>query len=413
MMDKKLKIAVFHNLAAGGAIKALQDNLSIFKSKGHHVDVYTTDISNYSFASLKEFCDNYYIYPVKRSLIRKFFFKTVEKFTNYKFNENSRVLIPYSYFKKTQNKIAEEIDAKSYDFVFFEQDFMFSYTPAFIENLKTLNIYYCAQPYRNNELILKKLDNSSGILKSYVDWRVRKFGKLDVKNAQHADYILCNSYFTHENILRSYGLNSKVSYLGINTNQFQAQNLPRKNIVLSVGSVTVNKGFEFIIKSIAKVDEKIRPKFIIVGYKSDKILLNYLESLATDLNVDLEVIQGIPYEDLVKLYNEVKIVLFAPYLEPFGLVPLEAMACGTPVIGVKEGGVKETVKHGENGLLLDRDEFIFAEGISELLTNQELWNKFSDYGPKYIEEFWTLEKAGERLLSNIYRILDEEKIKNS
>ena len=120
-------------------------------------------------------------------------------------------------------------------------------------------------------------------------------------------------------------------------------------------------------------------------------------------------LSGISYDELIKLYNEVKLVLFTPYLEPFGLVPLESFACGTPVIGVKEGGVRETVKHGENGLLLDRDERIFAKGIEELLINQELWNKCSKYGPIYIDEFWTLNHAGERLLTNFYNILDDFK----
>ena len=386
-MNRKLKIAVFHNLPAGGAIKALQDNLNFLKKDGHYVDIYTTDTSNNSFLSLKEFCDNYYVFHIKRSKFRKNILKLIEKLIpSYKFEDISRVAINYGDFKNTQKKIAEEIDNGGYDFVLIEQDFLFSLTPDITKYIKTLKIYYCDQTSRSSEEILKKLNpvKLPFYLKFYSKLINDKYLKLDIENAQNVDYILCNSYFTHENILKIYGMNSSVSYLGINTKQFHAQKISRENVVLSVGSITPTKGFDFLIKSIAKVDINIRPKFLIVGYLSDVNWTNYLKSLARDLNVELEILSGISYDELIKIYNEVKLVLFAPYLEPFGLVPLEAAACGTPVIGVKEGGVKETVKHGKTGLLVERDEYMFAEGIVEMLTNYDLWNKCSDYSPKYV-----------------------------
>lgn len=409
-MSKKLKIAVFHNLPASGALKALQDNINILKKNGHYIDVYTTDTSNDSFAPLSEYADNIYIYPIKRRKFRKFILNTIEKiFQTIKFHD--KMFIKYKDFVNVQKKIAEEIDNKNYDLVLLEQDYLFSITPAIFKYLKTLKVYYCQQPYRRNEIILLKLNNEyNKTFRQKINYALfeDKYYKLDVKYAQFTDYMLCNSYFSHENLLRSYGINARVSYLGINTKQFYPINTPRKNIVLSVGSIAGHKGFDFIIKSISKVNKTIRPKFIIVGYVSNDTCLNKLKSLASDLNVDFEIISGISYEELVKLYNEVKIVIFTPYLEAFGLVPLEASACGTPVIGVKEGGVRETVVHMKTGLLLERNEVIFAEGITELLTNEELWNKFSEYGPKYINEFWTLDHAGERLINHIYRILDEE-----
>lgn len=412
---KRLKIAVFHNLPASGALKALQDNINVLKKNGHYVDVYTTDTLNDSFAPLDKYADHKFVYPVKKSKFRKFILKTIEKIIpSTKFDEESEIFINYNDFDNAMKKMSEDIDRKNYDFVLLEQDYLFSATPAIFKYLNTLKIYYCQQPYRGNERILMKLrdvDNKTFRQKIYDKLIMEKYVKLDVEYAQYADYTLCNSYFSHENLLRSYGINAMVSYLGINTNQFKALNLPRKNIVMSVGSISPHKGFDFIIRSISKVDKNIRPKFIIVGYASNKVWVNKIESLADELDVDLEIISGISYEELVNLYNEVKLVIFAPYLEAFGLVPLEASACGTPVIGVKEGGVKETVAHMKTGLSLDRNEFIFAEGITELLTNQELWNKFSEYGPKYVDGFWTLDHAGERLLNHIYRALNEEKKK--
>lgn len=408
---KKLKIAVFHNLPASGALKALQDNVNVLKKNGHYIDVYTTDTSDDSFAPLGEYADNVYVYPIKIRKFRQLILKTIEKIIpSVKFAEST--FIRYKDFVNTQKIIAKDIDDKNYDIVLLEQDFMFSITPAIFKFIKTLKVYYCQQPSRKNEMIILKLDKQiNRTFREKINYKFfeEKYQKLDVEYAQYTDHMLCNSFFSHENLLRSYGINANVSYLGINQKQFYPMNIPRKNIVLSVGAVSVYKGFDFIIRSISKVDKNIRPKFIIVGYYSSDGWLNEIISLANDLDVELQILSGISYEDLVKLYNEVKLVIFAPYLEAFGLVPLEASACGTPVIGVKEGGVKETVMHMKNGLLLERNEFIFAKGISELLTNQELWNKLSENGPKFVNNFWTLDHAGERLLNHIYRILDEEK----
>ena len=145
-------------------------------------------------------------------------------------------------------------------------------------------------------------------------------------------------------------MNSQVSYLGIDTNLFRPLWNSRKNYILSVGALSPHKGFDFIINSLGKVDDTIRPKLKIVGYASNKDWLNQLRDLAKINDVDLEILENISYEELVVLYNEAKLFIFGSYLEPFGLVSLEAMACGTPVIAVKEGGIREIVKHMQNGL---------------------------------------------------------------
>lgn len=410
---KSLKIAVFHNLPASGALRALYDNLNILKKHGHYIDVYTTDIyANDNFLSLEEVSDNVFIYPIKRSNFRKIIFNTLSKVSpSLKISKNSRAYIRFKDMELLQKEMANDIDNNDYDVVLSEQDPLFTVTPVLFKYIKTPLVYYCPQPYRLNDKIVMKLngdDSSSFYMNLYNKIFEKKYIDLDIEYAQYANNILVNSYFTHENLLRTYGMNSQVSYLGIDTHQFYPQNIEREDIVLSISAISTSKGHDFIIRSIGNVDISVRPKLVIVGYSANKRWLNHLKSLANDLGVELEILENVSYDELVVLYNKAKLVIFAPYLEAFGLVPLESFACGTPVIGVKEGGVKETVKHNVTGLLLDRDENLFAEGITELLTNQELWNKFSENGPRYIDNFWTLNHAGERLLNHIYRILEEE-----
>jgi glycosyltransferase involved in cell wall biosynthesis len=83
------------------------------------------------------------------------------------------------------------------------------------------------------------------------------------------------------------------------------------------------------------------------------------------------------------------------------------MACGTPVVAVKEGGVRESVIHNKTGILTQRDEHMFAEAVMELLSNEEKIRDMSQKAIECIEEYWTVEKAGKRLMWHINRVVDE------
>jgi glycosyltransferase involved in cell wall biosynthesis len=212
--------------------------------------------------------------------------------------------------------------------------------------------------------------------------------------------------------LRSYGRNSFVSYLGVDTEIFKPLGIPKEDFVLSVGRLIPRKGFDFIVSSLGTIDAKIRPRLIVVSDEVDiqfenSHFKNSLEQLAQRIGVELRIESLIADDELVSLYNKAKLVLYAPYLEPFGLVPLEAMACGTPVVAVKEGGVRESVMHDKTGILTQRDENMFAQAVTDLLANEGKIRDMSQNAVECIEDYWTLEKAGKRLMRHITRVVDE------
>ncbi|MBC8262929.1 MAG: glycosyltransferase [Anaerolineales bacterium] len=65
------------------------------------------------------------------------------------------------------------------------------------------------------------------------------------------------------------------------------------------------------------------------------------------------------------------------------------MACGTPVVGVREGGVRETLLHNETGLLTERDPRQFADAVLGLLTNPISVDALGRLGPSYVQEHWS------------------------
>ncbi len=82
---------------------------------------------------------------------------------------------------------------------------------------------------------------------------------------------------------------------------------------------------------------------------------------------------------------------------PFGLVALESMACGTPVVAVSEGGVRETVVPGETGLLVERDPDGFASALIALLGNPARRDEMGRKGVAHVSSAWTWETSVRRM----------------
>lgn len=396
-----MKIAVFHNLPSGGAKRALYGLVKYLIKAGCAVDVFIPSTADERFLPMKQIVNNLTALPVRRTLsgMIKSAIQYVLPIRAYS--------ISLADLEETQKRIAAIIDRSDHEIVFVEQD-QYTMSPFILKYLNKPYVYYCEQPRRSSEAVLKKLSESidTNLLKKV--WRgyiTPRLDRIDRENASHAKVILTNSYFSREAILRAYGMNSFVSYLGVDTELFRPVYTKREPYVLSVGSITPEKGFDFIIRAISLISEQIRPPLMIVGNAIWKPYKIYLERLAVERGVKLKIKTLIDDSELVRLYNEACLCVYAPYLEPFGLVPLEAMACGTPVVAVKEGGVRESVIHNESGLLTERDEQEFANAISYLLTDKDKHHSMSCRAIEIIQGFWTMQHAVQRLLRYLERAL--------
>ena len=396
-----MKVAIFHDLASGGAKRALYNFGRFLTKSDHTVEVFVPSTADESYLPLNDLVREVHVFDVKRT-ISGLISSTLGNFP----------LSISADLERTERNIADNINGQDFDVVLCEQD-RYTFSPFFLKYIKKPTIYYCQQPARSHEAALRNVagnelfpspQNLNGrIMQNCLDRRVPK---VDKKNASFAKHILTNSYFSRESILRSYGLNSFVSYLGVDNVAFKPLDIPKEDLVLSVGRLTSRKGFDFIVSSLGRIPSNIRPKLIVVSDGVNIDVKNSLERLAQKIGVDLRIERLIADDELIALYNKSKLVLYAPYLEPFGLVPLEAMACGTPVVAVKEGGVRESVVHDKTGILTERDEGMFAEAVIELLSNEEKMRNMSQKAIECIEDYWTIEKAGKRLMWHINRVVN-------
>ncbi len=403
-MKNKIKIAVFHNLPSGGAKRALYGFIKYLNTSGYEVDVFIPDTANETFLPLKDIATNLTVFPVNKSFLRSWIHNKIPSIIK---------TVSMKTLETTEKNIAITINNGDYDVVLSEQD-QFTMSPFFLKYIEVPTVYYCQQPPRNEkilEVVAKNRDDGKFIspLTKRLDANVlNNTLKIDKQNVKYADYTVVNSYFSRESLLRIYGTNSFVSYLGIDTTVFKPLDLSEEDFVLSVGSCLPHKGYEFIINSLARINENMRPKFVIISNQGDILWQRYLENLANKNGVNLEILNLIDDKNLVELYNQSKLVLYAPYLEPFGLVPIESMGCGTPVVAVKEGGVRETIINGETGLCSDRDEDLFAEAVTKLLSNDEKRHQMSQNAIKLVNDFWNIDDAAKRLLYHLNRAITKK-----
>ncbi|MBI5806386.1 glycosyltransferase family 4 protein [candidate division TA06 bacterium] len=395
-----MKIAVWHNLPSGGGKRALYNHICGLIERGHDIEVWQPSCADRSFLDLSA--------KVKVTITDcKYYDKqAVSKYDKLKRLIGHRLNI--INLKNNAIKSASQLCNTEYDLL-FANTCQFMASP-FIGRYSNLpSVLYLQEPKRsifeannNNPLALPNVPKGLSQIPSFIeDMGVHEFYKLkareEITNARAFKKLLVNSYFSRESVLRAYGINSEVCYLGVDTNLFKTDNLTHKdNYIIMVGSITKNKNIDFIVNAMGHIAEP-RPLLVIVSNFINNEYQNMIIRLAEDRCVPIKILSNVTDLQLVELYSNAKMLTYAPRLEPFGYAPLEANACSLPVVAVKEGGVRETITNGINGLLVDAEPESMADAINDLLCNSRKAIELGENGRRIVAEKWSLDNANDRL----------------
>jgi glycosyltransferase involved in cell wall biosynthesis len=389
-----VKVAVYHNLPSGGGKRALYEMTRRLAAR-HTIDVYTLSCAEHNFCDLRPFARQHVVTPFKPLPPARRPFGRI--------NQGLRALTLIRVHR-LQQQIAKQIDAAGYDVV-FTHNCQFIQSPSVLTFLRTPSVYYCGEPPR---LIyepriarpyhsLTRQQRAVNLIDPFPSLYRTVLARLDRKNVQAATCVLANSAYTRESLYRVYGIFAHIGYLGVDVELFRPLALPRENFIVSVGMINPQKGFDFLIRSLALLEKARRPRLVIICNSADQRERAYLTALAQQLQVTVEFRSLIPDEELVRLYNQARLTVYAPVMEPFGFVPLESMACQTPVVGVREGGVRESVTDGVTGLLVDREPEAMAATIGTLLDRPTQVDRLGKNGRSCVEANWTWDKSVENI----------------
>lgn len=395
-----MKIALFHNLPSGGAKRHTYEQLKEMAKREHTIVEYAPATADLEYCSFAPFVKEQRIYQASEISLTK---KRIPFVTPY-----IHAIQLVSHLRQTERinlKIAREINAESYDII-LAKDCQIISNPYLLRFVSAKSVFQChhggrpgfdrdrKQSTRSQSLSHKLKQAYYYPAHSIVD---RRFQHDETMNIRAATKVLTNSRYSESVLQELYGIQSQAIYPGINTQLFYPQDLPEKEYVLSVGSLIYSKGHRFLVSALALIDQARRPTLCIAANSRNPNEEEALRKMAREANVDLHIETIFDAERLVKVYNQAKVFVYAPLQEALGMAPLEAMACGTPVVAVAEGGVRETVHDGETGYLVTRDAHAFAEKLEYLLTHERERRCLGQAGVDYVCRQWTWPKAVDKL----------------
>ena len=224
-----------------------------------------------------------------------------------------------------------------------------AYTPNLINTRpETIHVCYCHTPPR--------------YLYGYPtarDWQknpfFRIFGELvnhqmrqtDFLSYQRPDYLLCNSQEVKRRIKKFYRREAEVIYppVEIKKERVKGIGLREKEYYLAGGRLARAKGVELAIEACNQLHVPLK----IFG----RGFAGYEEELKKLAGPTVDFLGEVNEEELAGLYNRAKALIYPSKQEDFGIIPIEVMSFGVPVIALRQGGVKETVIDGKTGVFFD------------------------------------------------------------
>lgn len=165
---------------------------------------------------------------------------------------------------------------------------------------------------------------------------------------------------------------------------------PSRPVLLWVGRLEKLKGVDILIGALAQLDERDFTLLIVGGDERAGELRAELEAQAREAGIaeNVRFTGAVAHDELPVYYSAADVCVVPSYYESFGLVAVEAMACGTPVVASRVGGLVSTVTDGVNGYLIPwRCPEPFAERLEVLLHNPELRANFSRSARRSVERF--------------------------
>lgn len=405
-----MKIAIWHNLPSGGGSRALNYHLNGLHERGHQIEIWSNSPDADGFMQIPA---DVKIHKITYNRTKATSLK--DKFKSFFFEKDQNMLEMEAHCKKC----ADEINAGGFDILFANSCFFYA-VPFIGQYVKIPKVLYLGEPFRFfyeslPRIVWEAPQGAAGktFRRSYwlpfledlwVERRNRVQMREERRNYEAFDKVLVNSLYSAESCLKAYGSPAEVCYLGIDTEMFKANQLSKSDYVIGLGNFYINKNPRLAVEAMAHMKNK-GIKLVWVANMVSESYAEEIHTLAKQTGVDFEIKTMVSDAELVVLLSNALCMIYTSQLEPFGFAPLEANACGTPVIAIQEGGVKETIIPNKNGFLSDRNPKNLAKYLDKLSENSDLRKEMGIFAAEYVRTEWTVQKCTDNIEQALKSVL--------
>ena len=257
----------------------------------------------------------------------------------------------------------EQFDVSEYDFILSSSH---AVAKGVITHSEQLHICYMYTPVRYAwdlyHQYLKDSGLNKGIKGVFVKYFLHKLRIWDMSTINRVDKYIAISNYVAKRIKKNYNKDSIVIYPPVDVDKFELEK-NKDNFYLTASRLVPYKKIDLIVEAFSKTNKKL----VVIGSGPD------MDKIKSKASKNIEILGYQPNEILKEYMQKAKAFIFAAE-EDFGIIPVEAQACGTPVICFGKGGAKETIIDGQTGVHFE------AQTVESLL-------EAVDYFEQNIEQF--------------------------
>jgi glycosyltransferase involved in cell wall biosynthesis len=244
----------------------------------------------------------------------------------------------------------EQFDLSSYDLIISSSH---AVAKGVLTHSGQIHICYCHSPMRYAWDLYHQYINDQGLNKGIKGFFVKKvlhrIRQWDVISSNRVDYFISNSNYIGKRIKKIYRRDSVTIYPNVSLDDFEVCNV-KEDFYFTCSRFVPYKRIDLIVKAFASMPEK---KLFVMGDGPD---FGKIKKMVTG-NTNIIFLGHQPFEVLKSYLSKAKAFVFAAE-EDFGILPVEAQACGTPVIAYGKGGVKETVINNKTGVYFNEQSVL-------------------------------------------------------
>lgn len=259
----------------------------------------------------------------------------------------------------------EQLDLSSYDLILSSSHCA---AKGVLSHAEQLHICYCHTPMRYAWDLTHEYIQRAGLRKGILRAFLHSLRTWDYLSAQRVDHFLANSQFVAKRIQKVYGRKADVIYPPVDIDFFQLQE-QKENYYIAASRLVPYKRMDLIVDAFSLMPSR---RLLVVGEGPEE------RRLKKRAGKNIEFLGFQEDDKLCTLLQNARAFVFAA-IEDFGILPVEAMACSTPVIGLKKGGLCETVQEGVSGLFFEEPS---VEAICSAVRRFEKM----DFEPKRVRE---------------------------